>query len=57
MTPVRGIIIMCLGLNRDLAKSTCDTMLLLLGTPYCPVVPFMHFLSKNLKCAIIEGTL
>ena len=61
MTPVRRIIIMCLGLNQDLAKSTCDTTVLLFGTTYCPVVsllmPVMQFFPKNLKCAIIEGTL
>ena len=61
MTPVRGIIIMCLGLNQDFAKSTCDTTVLLIGTPYCSVLsllmPVMHFFPQNPQCAMIEGTL
>ena len=60
-TPVKEIIIMYLALNQDLAKSICDTTVLLFGTVYCLVVSlFMsvkQFFSKQLNCAIIDGTL
>ena len=51
---VRGIIIMCLGLNQDVSQSTCGTMVLLFGTLYCPVVsllmPVMQFPPKPEMC-------
>ena len=58
---MQGTIIMYLALNQDLEKSICDTMVLLFGTIYYLVVSLLmsvkQFFSKQLKCAIINGTL
>ena len=41
----QGIFIMYLALNQDLAKSICDTMVLLFGTIYC--LMSSSFFPKN----------
>ena len=52
---------MCLALNQNLAKSICDTMALLFGTPYCPAgvsLDASHevLYSKYLNCATVPDT-
>ena len=51
---VKGIMIMYLALNQDLAKSICDTMVLLFGTVCCLVglllMSVKHFFQTIEMC-------
>ena len=60
MTPVKGIIIAYLALNKDLAKSISDTTVLLFVTIYCLVMSLLTSVKQvfpNNWNAIINGTL
>ena len=60
MTPVKGIIIMYLALNQDLAKSICNIGVIIWNSILSSGVPIdvsQAVFSKQLKCAIFNGTL